>query len=100
MAELVALPTGGTAGKTLTVATAADAFLGSLGNPNTVRDYGIRIGKIAERLGEAKPLASVTDKEIGEALELLWGSAAVNAWNAHRASVGSGHDEHPNEKSR
>lgn len=89
MAELVALPTGGTAGKTLTVATAADAFLGSLGNPNTVRNYGIGIGKSVERLGEAKPLASVTDEEIGEALELLWGSAAVNTWNARRASVGS-----------
>jgi hypothetical protein len=89
VAELVALPTGGTAGKTLTVATAADAFLGSLGNPNTVRNYGIGIGKTVERLGEAKPLASVTDEEIGEALELLWGSAAVNTWNARRASVGS-----------
>lgn len=61
---------------------AADVFLGSLGNPNTVRAYGIGIGKTAERVGEARPLASVADEEIGEALELLWGSAAVGPWLA------------------
>jgi hypothetical protein len=30
------------------------------------------------RLGGARPLASVVDDEVGEALELLWGAAAVN----------------------
>ncbi|RAJ89195.1 phage integrase family protein [Streptomyces sp. PsTaAH-137] len=30
---------------------------------------------------------SVADDEIGEALELLWGTAAVNTWNARRATV-------------
>ena len=34
-----------------------------------------------------RPLGSVADDEIGEALELLWGTAAVNAWNARRAAV-------------
>lgn len=29
----------------------------------------------------------ITDDEIGEALELLWGTAAVNTWNARRAAV-------------
>jgi integrase len=77
------------AGKTLTVRTAGDAFLDSLTNPNTVRNYAIGIGKTAERLGETRPLAAVSDEEIGEALELLWGSAAVNTWNARRAAVGS-----------
>jgi integrase len=75
------------AGKSLTVRTAADAFLDSLGNPNTVRNYGIGVGKIAERMGEARPLATVADEEIGEALELLWGGSAVNTWNARRAAV-------------
>ncbi|GAA3935595.1 hypothetical protein GCM10023085_16250 [Actinomadura viridis] len=79
MADLVVLPTGQTA---FTVRAAADAFLASLGNPNTVRNYGIGIGKTALRLGEDRPLAAVADEEIGEALELLWGSAAVNTWNA------------------
>jgi hypothetical protein len=36
------------------------------------------VGKIAERIGECRPLASVTDDEIDEALELLWGRSAVN----------------------
>lgn len=40
------------AGKAVTVRTAADVFLGSLGNPNTVRNYGIAVGKTAQRLGE------------------------------------------------
>nr|WP_210167986.1 site-specific integrase [Streptomyces sp. SID4946] len=71
----------------MTVRVAADVFLDSLGNPNTVRNYGIGVGKTAERLGEARPLASVADDEIGEALELLWGSAAVNTWNSRRAGV-------------
>jgi integrase len=62
-------------------------FLDSLGNPNTVRNYGIGVAKTAERLGEARPLASVADDEIGEALELLWGTAAVNTWNSRRAGV-------------
>lgn len=50
----------------------------ALGNPDTVRNYGIAVGKTAEPLGEGRPLASVADDEIGEALELLWGSSAVN----------------------
>jgi hypothetical protein len=43
--------------------------------------------RTAERIGEARPLATVADDEIGEALELLWGSAAVNTWNTRRAAV-------------
>ncbi|MET9994280.1 site-specific integrase [Streptomyces mutabilis] len=83
MSTVVRLP----AGKALTVRAAANAFLDSLGKPNTVRSYSIGVGKTAERIGEARPLASVADDEIGEALELLWGTAAVNTWNARRASV-------------
>lgn len=56
-------------------------------NPNTVRSYATGVGKTAERIGEARPLGSVADDEIGEALELLWGTAAVNTWNARRAAV-------------
>ncbi|MGW2638573.1 site-specific integrase [Streptomyces sp. NPDC001348] len=83
MPTVIQLPTG----KALTVRAAADVFLDSLGNPNTVRNYGIGVGKTAERLGEARPLESVADDEIGEALELLWGTAAVNTWNSRRAGV-------------
>ncbi|MFE7464567.1 hypothetical protein ACFU6R_10730 [Streptomyces sp. NPDC057499] len=77
------LPTG----KALTVRTAADAFLDSLTDPNTVRNYGIALGKTAEHLGEGRPLAAVADDEIGGALELLWGSSAVNTWNARCGAV-------------
>ncbi len=59
------------AGKVLTVRAAADAFLDSLRNPNTVRSYSTGVGKTAERIGEGRPLGSVADDEIGEALELL-----------------------------
>ncbi|MFE2294149.1 tyrosine-type recombinase/integrase [Streptomyces sp. NPDC059452] len=83
MPTLVQLPTG----KAVTVRTAADLFLESLGNSNTVRNYGIAVGKTAERLGEGRPFASVGDAEIGEALELLWGRSAVNTWNARRGAV-------------
>ncbi|MFE5947075.1 site-specific integrase [Streptomyces sp. NPDC056480] len=83
MPTVVQLP----AGKALTVRAAADAFLDSLRNPNTVRSYGVGDGKTAERIGEARPLGSVANDEIGEALELLWGTAAVNTWNARRAAV-------------
>lgn len=62
----------------LTLRGAADAFLDALGNPHTVRNYGIGVGKIAARLGEGRPLAAVANDEIGEALEALWGSSAVN----------------------
>jgi hypothetical protein len=65
-------------GKALTVRSAADAFLGSLSNPNTARGYGSGVGRTAKRLGENWPLAAAADDEVGEALELLWGTAAVN----------------------
>ncbi len=83
MPAVLLLPTG----KALTVRTAADAFLDSLTNPNTVRNYGIALGKTAEHLGEGRPLAAVGDDEVGGALELLWGSSAVNTWNARRGAV-------------
>ncbi|WP_329028282.1 recombinase family protein [Streptomyces sp. NBC_00690] len=43
------------------------------------------MGKTAERIGGGRPLASVADDEIGEALEVLWGRSAVNTWNARGA---------------
>ncbi|WP_433501765.1 tyrosine-type recombinase/integrase (plasmid) [Sphaerimonospora sp. CA-214678] len=83
MPAVVQLP----AGRALTVRDAADAFLDSIGNPNTARTYAIGVGKTVERIGEARPLASVADDEIGESLEMLWGTAAINTWNARRAAV-------------
>ncbi|MCI3220915.1 hypothetical protein GXP76_01710 [Streptomyces sp. NP-1717] len=57
---------------------------------DTVWNYEIGMGKTAERLGEARSLASVADGEVGEvgaALELLWGPAAVNTRNSRRTGV-------------
>ncbi|MGI5488837.1 tyrosine-type recombinase/integrase [Microtetraspora malaysiensis] len=83
MSVLVQLPVG----NAVTVQASADAFLDSLGNPNTFRSYGIGVGKTAECLGGSRLLAAVTDDEVGEALESLWGTAAVGTWNARRAAV-------------
>lgn len=74
MPTVVQLPTG----KALTVRAAADVFLGSLDNPNTVRNYGIGVGKTAEWIGQGRLLASIADDEIGEVLDLLWGRTTVN----------------------
>lgn len=74
--EVVALPVAGG----LTVQAAADSFLDAQANPNTARAYAVAVGKTADHLGGARPLQSVADDEVGQALELLWGSAAVNTW--------------------
>ena len=58
MPAVLHLPTG----KALTIQSAADVFLDSLGNPNTLRNYGIAVGKTVERLGVGRPLASVVDE--------------------------------------
>ncbi len=55
--------------------------------PDTVRRYSTGVGKIAQRIGEVRPLGSVADDETGKALDLLCGAAAVNTWNARRAAV-------------
>jgi hypothetical protein len=82
-----------------TVQSAAEAFLDTIGSPNTRRTYTIAIVKTTDRLdgrgpqgldADSRALAAVTDAEIGAALEALWGSAAVNTWNARRAAVVSG----------
>ncbi|WP_248960274.1 DUF4158 domain-containing protein [Sphaerisporangium perillae] len=67
----------------------ANAVLDALPNPNTVRAYTAGVGKTTIRRGEDRPWAAVADDEIGEALEALWGGAAVNTWNARRAAVAS-----------
>lgn len=85
MGSVVQLPTG----KALTVQAAADRFLDSLPNPNTARSYGIGVSKTVEHLGSGRPLESISDDEVGEALEQIWGSGAVNTWNARRAAVQS-----------
>ncbi|MGW5754424.1 tyrosine-type recombinase/integrase [Nocardia rhamnosiphila] len=79
-----------------TLRGSAEAFLDTLGAGNTRRAYGIAVVKTVDALdgrdrggvyGPSRALESVTDDEIGAALESLWGQAAVNTWNARRAAV-------------
>lgn len=83
VAEVVQLPVAGG----LSVRASGDAFLDAQPNPNTARAYATAVGKIAEHVGETRPLAAVADDEVGQALEREWGGAAVNTWNARRAAV-------------
>ena len=80
-----------------TVRAAAETFLDTIGSANTRRAYAIAIVKTVDQLdgrgpdgliGHSRALDSVTDAEVGAALETLWGEAAVNTWNARRATVG------------
>ncbi|MEU1522664.1 hypothetical protein ABZ413_10735 [Nocardia rhamnosiphila] len=79
-----------------TLRGSAEAFLDTIGPGNTRRAYGIAVVKTVDRLdgrvsdgppGPSRALDSVTDNEIGAALESLWGQGAVNTWNARRAAV-------------
>ena len=47
------------------------------------------IDKLAAELDPARRLAEVSDREIADALETLWGDAAASTWNRNRAAVGS-----------
>lgn len=69
---------------------AADAFLATpcTANPNT-RAYVSAIDRVAALLGRDRPLADVTDIEIGTALTELWGASAPATWNRNRAAITS-----------
>ncbi|MFD8246758.1 hypothetical protein [Nocardia sp. NPDC059691] len=73
----------------------AEAFLDTIGSANTRRASGIAIVKTVDALdghgpegliARSRALDSVSDAEIGAALESLWGAAAVNTRNARRAA--------------
>ncbi|WP_236051970.1 tyrosine-type recombinase/integrase [Nonomuraea cypriaca] len=68
--KITALRGGG-----VTLVAAADAFLATsrTANPNTHRAYASAIDRTIERLGRDRPLAEVTDAEVGHALAELWG---------------------------
>ncbi|MEV0590407.1 tyrosine-type recombinase/integrase [Nonomuraea cavernae] len=75
----------------VTLAAAADAFLATprTANPNTHRAYASAVDRVIDRLGRERPLAEVTDAEIGQALTELWGTSAPATWNRNRAAVTS-----------
>lgn len=73
----------------ITARAAGDGFLDQVRSANTRRAYATAVDKTTDRLGADRSLADVADEEIGDALETLWGEAAVNTWNARRAAVTS-----------
>ncbi|WP_431904514.1 tyrosine-type recombinase/integrase [Nonomuraea sp. bgisy101] len=84
--KITALRGGG-----VTLVAAADAFLATprTANPNTHRAYASAIDRTIERLGRDRPLAEVTDAEVGHALAELWGASAPATWNRNRAAITS-----------
>jgi hypothetical protein len=84
--KITALRGGG-----VSLAAAADAFLATprTANPNTHRAYASAIDRTIALLGRDRPLADVTDTEIGAALTELWGQCAPATWNRNRAAITS-----------
>ncbi|WP_240777854.1 tyrosine-type recombinase/integrase [Nonomuraea basaltis] len=78
-------------GPKVTVAAAADAFLSTprFTNANTHRAYTGAIDRTIALLGHERPLADLTDAEIGHALTELWGACAPATWNRNRAAINS-----------
>ncbi|RSN15653.1 site-specific integrase [Nonomuraea sp. WAC 01424] len=78
-------------GAGVSLAAAADAFLATArtANPNTHRAYASAIDRTIAALGRDRPLAEVTDAEIGAALAELWGGRAPATWNRNRAALTS-----------
>ncbi|WP_187414079.1 site-specific integrase [Nonomuraea sp. PA05] len=66
-----------------------DAFLATprTASPDTHRACASAIDRTIERLGRDRPLADVTDAEIGAALTEPWGESAPATWNRNRAAV-------------
>jgi len=75
----------------VTLRTAVDRFLASARcrKPATRRAYGGALDRIAGHVGADRPLAEVTGDELGEALTVLWATAAPATWNQRRAALGS-----------
>ena len=74
--------TGGrSGGPPVVVREAVDAFLAAP-RCNVLR-------RVAMQIGEDRPLVSVDDNDVGDALLELWAAAKPSTWNRNRAAVGS-----------
>ena len=72
-----------------TLGAAVDAFLAQPRPATTARTYTRTLERLARELGRDRPLASVTDEELADAVGRLWGGLAPRTWNRHLATVGS-----------
>ena len=85
--------TGGrSGGPPVVVREAVDAFLAAPRcneSATTRRAYGDVLRRVAMQIGEDRPLVSVDDNDVGDALLELWAAAKPSTWNRNRAAVGS-----------
>lgn len=72
-----------------TFGAAVDAFLSVSRPDTTARTYAGTMERLAARLGRDRLLASVTDDELEDAANALWGHLAPRTWNRHVATVRS-----------
>ena len=77
------------AGTGRTLGAAVDAFLSVSRPETTARTYAGTMERLAGRLGRERPLSGVTDEELSEAADELWGGLAPRTWNRHVATVRS-----------
>jgi len=77
------------AGAGRTLGTAVDAFLSVSRPDTTARTYAGTMERLAAVLGRDRPLAGITDDELADAAEELWGELAPRTWNRHVATVRS-----------
>ncbi|MGH3193015.1 MAG: tyrosine-type recombinase/integrase [Streptosporangiaceae bacterium] len=77
------------AGAGRTLGAAVDAFLSVSRPDTTARTYAGTMEHLAARLGRDRPLADVTDGELADAVQELWGHLAPRTWNRHLATVRS-----------
>jgi len=77
------------AGAERTLGHAIDAFLTQPRAATTHRTYTRTREHLTRQLGHDRPLRAVTDEELAEAVEGLWGERAPRTWNRHVATIRS-----------
>jgi integrase len=77
------------AGAERTLGQAVDAFLAQPRAATTHRTYSRTLEWLAGQLGRDRPLRALTDPELAEAVERLWGQRAPRTWNRQVATVRS-----------
>jgi len=77
------------AGAERTLGQAIDAFLAQSRAATTRRTYTRTLEHLARQLGPDGPLRAVTDEELAQAVERLWGERAPRTWNRQVATIRS-----------
>ncbi len=74
---------------TTTARSAVDGFLASprCANPNTQRAYASALDRLLDQIGGGVVLSDVSDQQLAQAVQGLWGQRAPATWNRNRAAV-------------